>query len=157
MSFNVAKWTFFLSLCASRIASFLLLTFSTCHAGIVSSFFLFPVQCCFRIKNVHHSRHRNKFVYQIIMTQSNCILCLRCDLRDFPVEMVPHNASWIHELPQCTRAWSWNLVGFATLRISFLEAGGLTCSFFYKALPPSLELPTFFACLRCLCNHHLPD
>ena len=40
MSINKAKWTLFLFLCASRITSFLLLAFSSCHAGIVSSFFL---------------------------------------------------------------------------------------------------------------------
>ena len=39
MSISVAKWTFFLSLCVSRINSFFLLTFSRSHAGIVSSFF----------------------------------------------------------------------------------------------------------------------
>ena len=39
MSINEAKWTVFLSLCASRIASFLLLTFFNCQAGIVSNFF----------------------------------------------------------------------------------------------------------------------
>ena len=38
MSTNAAKWTFFLSPCASRITSFLLLTLSSCHAGTVSSF-----------------------------------------------------------------------------------------------------------------------
>ena len=35
---NVAKWTFFFSLCASTMTSFLLFTLDTCHAGIVSSF-----------------------------------------------------------------------------------------------------------------------
>ena len=38
MSINVAKWTFLLSLCASWITSFLLLTFTKSHAAIVSSF-----------------------------------------------------------------------------------------------------------------------
>ena len=38
MSISVAKWTFFLTLCALRITYFLLLTLSSCHAGVVSSF-----------------------------------------------------------------------------------------------------------------------
>ena len=35
MSISVAKWTFFLSLCASRKTCFILLTFSKFHAGFV--------------------------------------------------------------------------------------------------------------------------
>ena len=37
----------------------------------------------------------------------------------------------------------WNLVGFTTLRFSFLKSGAILCSSFCEALPPPLELPTF--------------
>ena len=39
MPFRVVKWTFFWSLCASRIPSFFAVDFTKLHAGIVSSFF----------------------------------------------------------------------------------------------------------------------
>ena len=39
MSFNVAKWTFLLSFCASWMTSVLLFTLSNCQTGIVSNFF----------------------------------------------------------------------------------------------------------------------
>ena len=39
MSIDGAKWTFFVSLCASKVTSFLLLTFPKFYAGIVSSYF----------------------------------------------------------------------------------------------------------------------
>ena len=62
MSIKVAKWTFFLSLCVSRITSFLLFTFSTCQAGIVSSFFpLFVHYFC--IRNFHRLWLKNKLVF----------------------------------------------------------------------------------------------
>ena len=38
MSINVAKWTFFLSLCASRTTSFLLFTLFSYHVGNFTSF-----------------------------------------------------------------------------------------------------------------------
>ena len=38
MSISVPKWTFFLFLCASKIISFLFLTFPNYQAGIVSRF-----------------------------------------------------------------------------------------------------------------------
>ena len=50
--------------CVSFMTSFLLLTFLTSHAGIVSSFFhSFLVHCCLCIWNLHRLRHRNKFVH----------------------------------------------------------------------------------------------
>ena len=48
----------------------------------------FFVHGCFRIRNFHRSRHRNKFVHQVAVT--NCILFLRCDLDDLSVELVPN-------------------------------------------------------------------
>ena len=31
--------------------------------------------------------------------QNFCLFCLRCDLRDFQVEMIPNVVSWIRQLP----------------------------------------------------------
>ena len=45
----------------------LLLTFSICHAGIVSSFFHALSTASFYIPNVHRLRHKNKLVNQIVM------------------------------------------------------------------------------------------
>ena len=62
-----SKVYFRLSLCASRTTSFLLLNFSSCHAGFVSSFFPFPARCSFYVRNLHCLRHGNKFVNQIVV------------------------------------------------------------------------------------------
>ena len=67
MSINEAKWTLMLSLYASRMTSFLLLTFLKSHAGIVSSFFPFLVHCNFCIPNLHGLWHRDELMHQIIM------------------------------------------------------------------------------------------
>ena len=64
MSISVAKWTLFLPLCASRITSILLLTFSSYRAAIVSSFF-HAVHCSFCIQNLHRLEHKNKCVNQV--------------------------------------------------------------------------------------------
>ena len=67
MSINVAKWTLFLSLCASRITSVLLLTFSSFHAAIVSSFSIpCPLQL-FASGFFIACGNRNEFVNQIVM------------------------------------------------------------------------------------------
>ena len=58
---------------------------------------------------------------------SNCVL-LRCDLHDLSVEIIPNVVSWTHEPPRCMLCL-WNLVGFTTLRFSFLKPGVLLCSF----------------------------
>ena len=65
---------------------------------------------------------------------------------DLSVEMIPNGVSWTPEPPQCMHCL-WNLVGFITLRISFLKARALLLSLSCKALPPPLEHPTFS--LRC--------
>ena len=48
VSINVEKWSFALSLCASKMTSFFLSTFSNCHAVIVSCFF-----ACFILLRSH--------------------------------------------------------------------------------------------------------
>ena len=65
MSINVAKWTFSLSLCASRITSFLHQTFCSCQAGFVSSFF-FIRQCW--IVMVVTVRKKGKVSHQVSAT-----------------------------------------------------------------------------------------
>ena len=83
MSINVAKWTFFLSLCASRITSVLLFTLYRCLAGVVSS-------CFWSLSTATFT--------------SDCILCLRCDLHNLSEEMIPNGFLLIHELPRCSHA-----------------------------------------------------
>ena len=75
-SINEAKWTLSSFFCASSMTSFLLLTFFTSHAAIVSSFFPFLVHCCLCIWNLHRLRHRNKFMHQIVM-QHRILPCSR--------------------------------------------------------------------------------
>ena len=63
VSISVAKWTFFLSLCVSRITSFLLLTclFQIPYWDCLEFFpFLVHGSCC--IRNFHCLWHRNKLV-----------------------------------------------------------------------------------------------
>ena len=64
MSINLAKWTFFLSLCASRMTSFILFTLDNCHAGSFSSFSHSLSTAAF----ASHLRHMNTFVHQIERT-----------------------------------------------------------------------------------------
>ena len=62
-----AKWTFLLSLCASRITSFLLLPVSKSRAWIVSSFFQFFIHCCLCIRYFNRLWHRDELVHRIVM------------------------------------------------------------------------------------------
>ena len=131
MSINVAKWTSFLSLCASWITFCLLLTLSNCQAAIVSSFFhsLSTAAAHPEFSSLGASEEIGVPHYSGSLS---CILCLQCGIRDFSVEMIPNVVSWTHEPPcwirnsslQCPESWSASLF--------------LSC----KALPPPLELPT---------------
>ena len=76
MSISKAKCAFFLSLCASRITSSLLLTFPKSQAGIVSSVFPFLVHGSLCIQNLHRLWHWDELVHQIIMChQSKSFTC----------------------------------------------------------------------------------
>ena len=100
MSIHVEKWTFFLSLCAPRVTSFLLLTWSICQAGIVSSF--------------THSLSIEASAARIVIAGGMgintwtklkcaielCPLLAGCGLHDLLVEMIPNVVSWTHELPR---------------------------------------------------------
>ena len=81
----------FLSLCASRITSFLLLTFSCCHAGIVSSFFHYLSTASFASGIFHRLCHGNKIVNQIVMGHRGNFFCLQCGLRVFSGERRFHS------------------------------------------------------------------
>ena len=76
-SINVEKLTFFLSICASRMTSFWLLTLSNCQAGIVSSFFHSLATAAFasRISSLEASE---KLVNQIVM--GHRIIPFACDV-----------------------------------------------------------------------------
>ena len=62
MSINAAKWTFFLSLCAFRVTSLLLFTFSKLPCWYCFELLPFLVHRCLRIRNYHRLRHKNKLV-----------------------------------------------------------------------------------------------
>ena len=72
MSINVAKWTFVLSLRASRIISFFTLyVLQFVFLQLPCRYFLellpFLVHCCLCIRYFHRLWHRNKLVNQIVM------------------------------------------------------------------------------------------
>ena len=133
MSISVAKWTFFLSLCASRITSFLLLTFSSLRACLE----LFPsfIHCSFCIWNIHCLKHRNEIVNQIGMGHRSkpfaCnVVFMISRLRRFnslPCGFVKFQHTTILRF--------WNLVGCIKPRCGYLSAGraGRTlCSLFAR-------------------------
>ena len=65
MSINDAKWTFLLSVCASQITYFLLLTFQIpCWDCL--ELFPFLVHGRFCTRDLHRLWHRNKLVHQIV-------------------------------------------------------------------------------------------
>ena len=72
-SIKVAKWTFFLSLCAPRITSFFTLNFVQLPAWIRFELLPFLVHCCFRIRHCHRLRHWNELVHQIVMSHRMCV------------------------------------------------------------------------------------
>ena len=92
MSINVAQWTFFLSVFVLPVCS------SPCSIatpGNIPSFFHF-FHCCFRIRNFHCLRHKNKLGHQIVVThriepQLCGVICMI-----FLVEQNPNAFSWIH-------------------------------------------------------------
>ena len=67
MSIHVAKWTFLLSLCASRITFFFFAFYFVQLPGGIVSFLSFLVHRCSRIRNFHRLRHRNKYTHQAVM------------------------------------------------------------------------------------------
>ena len=121
MIINEATWTSFVPLCASRKTSLFVLNFVQLPSWIRFELFPFFVHCCFRIRYFHRLRHR-KTCEPRCSVSSNNILCLRGDLHDLSVEMMPNVVSWTREPPRCMHAFVWILDGFKTLRFSFLKA-----------------------------------
>ena len=131
MSINVAKWTSFLSLCASRITSFLLLTSSKFHAVIVSSSSIpFPRQL------LHPEFPSLVASEKTLCTKLKCVIevnpCLQCDLLEFWIAKIPLVGSW--DLCDC-----FGLIFIANFRLcspfrdaclSFTRHGGSHRSFF---------------------------
>ena len=63
---------------------------------------------------------------------SNCIFCLRCDLHDLSVDMIPNAFSWTHEPPRCMHALSLESCWIHTLRFRLLKVGALLSSSFAR-------------------------
>ena len=89
MSINVAKWTFFLSLCVSRITSFLLFTLFNCQAGIVSSFFSIPCPLLLSPPKFSSLEASEEMCEPSCNESLNCTLSQQCDFHDLSVEMIP--------------------------------------------------------------------
>ena len=66
MSISGAKWTLVPDVLASSITSDLLVTFVRFHRRKSLQIFPFLVHRCFRCRNIHSLRHRNKFVNQVV-------------------------------------------------------------------------------------------
>ena len=109
MSIKVAKWTFFLSLCASRITSFCLPTLSHCQTGIVFSSF-FPCPLLLARPEFSSLEASEQTCAPNCNDLSNCILSPLCDHHDLLVELVPHASSWFHEFLRCVHALSSGLL-----------------------------------------------
>ena len=97
MSHQWQSGLFFLFLCASRITSFLLLTFFQIPCWDRLELFPFLVHCGFCIWIFHPLWHRDELVCD---ATSKWILCLSCGLRDIWAEKVPLVALWIREIPR---------------------------------------------------------
>ena len=137
MSMNVAKWTLFLSLCVSRITSFLLFDFLQLPCWNCLELLPFLVHGSVCIWNLHWFRHRNKFVNPIVMDhRSGAFSCnaifMFCEWRRF------------HSLPcgfmrfHCTTI---NRVG------NLLECNFLLCSHL-RGASPSFPLARHGCCNR---------
>ena len=142
MSIIVAKWTFFLSLCASRISSFLLLTFFNCQAGIVSNFFHSFSNAAFASK-IFIAWGKRKTCEPNCNGSSSCILCLRCGLHHLSVGMIPDVVSWTHATPRYMHALFLKSCWIHNFPLQFPEASNASPPLLCTALTPPLELPTF--------------
>ena len=77
MSISVAKWTFFLSFCFQNDLRFALY-FRQWPCWQLFELLPLLVHSCFRIRNVHCLRHRNKLLHQIVMRHR--IVSFACDM-----------------------------------------------------------------------------
>ena len=132
-----------LDLCASRITSFSLFTFSSFQAWIVSSlshsfsmllfrpeFSLLSVQEWIRVPNFNGTW--------------NCVPCPRCGLRDLCEESVPLVVLWIHDTPLHMRTLSLELCWVIQANTNFQKAKLAWVFSSCTAWPLPYALPTFF-------------
>ena len=105
MSISVAKWTFFLSLCGSRISFFFAPNFfhSKFHSGIFSSFFRSLSTTAFWIRNLQHWWPRNKLLHQIVMCHRSKSFSCNAIFMFFRSEKILLVVSVIQEIPQNTQ------------------------------------------------------
>ena len=123
MSVNTAKWTFFfVSLCFQNI--FFALNFVQLPSWNRFKLLPFLVHCCFRIQIFRRLRRQNELVHQVVMSFSCNVIFMVFGLRRF--WSLSRGLLTLHDT--CMLCF-WNLIGFATLRFSFLKAGALLCSF----------------------------
>ena len=151
------KVDFFVVSSASRITSFLLSTLSKCHAVITSSFFSIPYPLLLSHPDLSSLEKQERACEPRCNESSISILCLRCGLHDFSVEMIPNAVSWTHELRRCIHASSLESCSINHSSIQFLEAQSASLFFFCKASPSPLELPTISCVFDCFYIHHFSD
>ena len=140
MFINEAKWTFFLSLWASRITSFLLLTFSKFHAWVLSSF---SVPCPQQIWRRESSSH----AVQEWTCAPDCnvswkqILFLQCDVHDLLIAKIL-TLTWILCCYQFSTPYSvaWDLKCCLSILLHSM-AGATGLSSFLLAFWEFLNIP----------------
>ena len=133
------KWTFFESPCSSRITSFLFFTFSSCHAGIISSF-------CQSL-----STAASAFVTSIACGCGiNLWSKLYFVIEFYPLpsmDMILSVVSWTREPPRHMDALSFEsfffFFGFTSLRFNVVKNWSASLYLSCTALPHRLEVPTF--------------
>ena len=96
MSISEAMFTFMPFVFASSITSDLFLTYCISRRNLLK-FLPFFIHCCFCCGYLHGSRHKNKFVNQIVCAAVNCLLFLQYGPHDDLVRiLVGALASKIH-------------------------------------------------------------
>ena len=118
MSIKVAKWTFFVSLCASRITSFWLLSLSNCQSGIVFRASSIPYPLLLARPEFSSLEASEQTCAPNCNDLPNCILSPLCDQNDLLVDLVPHASSWFHELLRCMHALSFGLLLDSSLSLT---------------------------------------
>ena len=150
MSINVAKWTFLMSLCASRITSFWLLPLSDCPSWGRVELLPFLVHCCFLIRMFHRLWHRNKLVHQVVTCHRN--------LHDLLVDMIRFLVdSWASTMHACFVFGI--LLGSRDSSSQFLERLERFFVLFLQGICASIGASNFLLAFfdGFLKNHHLPD
>ena len=124
------------------MTSFLLLNVSNCQTGIVSSFFQSLPTAALASGILITCGMGIKLVNQIALCHRIFILCLRCDLHDLSVEMIPSVVSWTHEPPRYMHGLSLESCWIHGSSHQFPELERFFVPFL-QSMPHPLELPTF--------------